>query len=501
MLFCSQAFFLFFTVIFLAYWAIRWHQLRVWLLTAASFYFYAKWNEWLALLICISTAMDYLIALGMDRSTVAWRRKLLLGVSLVANLGLLCYFKYANFFLASVQQALHSVGADASLPVLHVILPVGISFYTFEAINYTMDVYRRRIPAERNLGNFMLFITFFPHLIAGPIVRARDFLPQIRRRKRWDWPRMQLGVQYFLMGLFKKLAIADRMALFSGPVFEHPEQYTTGAIWLATLAFALRIYCDFSGYTDMALGSAHMLGYKLAQNFNMPYLAVNVSDFWRRWHMSLSSWLRDYLFIPLGGSRGGNWQTCRNLIITMTLGGLWHGISWMFVLWGLLHGVFLVMHRAFAAFCKTRPRLDGALQTIPGTGLRMALTFACVCLGWIFFVTGSLEAEARLKADQANAQAGARTAPVTYNAYHASLVVLRRMVSPHAGLTAPMQSRTLWYTVLIMALCHALAHNGLWKKMAVRMPAPVMGFGYAVVLTAALVLAPDSGKAFIYFQF
>src|SRR6266404_4931521 len=295
MLFCSQQFFLFFTVIFIAYWSLRWHQLRVWLLTGASFYFYARWNQKLALLICISTAMDYLIALGMDRSTVSWRRKFLLGVSLLANLGLLCYFKYANFFLDSMDQALHALGAEASFPVLNVMLPIGISFYTFEAINYTMDVYRRRIPAERNLGNFMLFITFFPHLIAGPIVRARDFLPQIRRRKRFDWARMQLGVQFFLMGLFKKLAIADRMALFAGPVFEHPEQYNTGAIWLAVLAFALRIYCYFTGYTDMALGSAHMLGYKLAQNFNMPYLAVNVSDFWRRWHISLSSWLRDYL--------------------------------------------------------------------------------------------------------------------------------------------------------------------------------------------------------------
>jgi alginate O-acetyltransferase complex protein AlgI len=499
--FCSQPFFLFFTALFIVYWSLRWHQLRVWLLTGASFYFYAKWNEMLALLICISTALDYLIALGMDRSTSGWRRKLLLTISLAANLGLLCYFKYANFFLASMEQGLHAVGADASFPVLSVVLPIGISFYTFEAINYTMDVYRRRIPAERNLGNFMLFITFFPHLIAGPIVRARDFLPQIRRRKRWDWARMQLGVQYFLMGLFKKLAIADRMALLSGPVFEYPEKYSSGALWLATLAFALRIYCDFSGYTDMALGTAHLLGYKLALNFNMPYLAANVSEFWRRWHISLSTWLRDYLFIPCGGSRGSNWQICRNLLITMTLGGLWHGISWMFVVWGLLHGVYLVVHRAFKAFCNTRPRLDGALQTIPGTALRMALTFACVCLGWIFFVTGSLEAEARLKADKANAKMGVRTATVGYSAYRASSVVLRNMVRPHAGLHAPLHPRTLWYTVIVMAICHVLGQRGVWKKIAVRIPAPVIGFGYAVVLTVALVLAPDSGKAFIYFQF
>ena len=536
MLFCSRDFFLFFTVVFTVYWAVRWHQVRVWLLIAASFAFYASWNKWLALLICVSTAMDYVVALGMEKSALAWRRKFLLGLSLVANLSLLSYFKYANFFLASLEQALDAAGADASLPVLSVVLPVGISFYTFEAINYTMDVYRRRIPAERNLGNFMLFITFFPHLVAGPIVRARDFLPQIRRRKRWDWPRLQLGMQFFLMGLFKKLAIADRMALFSGPVFEHPEQYNTGAIWLATLAFAIRIYCDFSGYTDMALGSAHMLGYKLAKNFDMPYLATNVSEFWHRWHISLSSWLRDYLFIPLGGSRGNSWQTCRNLIITMTLGGmmwfrdyvflpvrgskraapvreylalfatftvlgLWHGATWMFVLWGLLHGLYLVIHRGFKAFCKRRPRLDWVLQTPPGTALRMALTFACVCLGWIFFVTGSLEAEARLKAEAAKAKAGTRTAAVSYSAYSASRTVLERMLVIHDGKASELHNRSLWYAVLVMVLCHVLAQGGLWKKMAIRMPAPVIGFRYAIVLSLAMVLAPDSGTAVIYFQF
>src|SRR5262249_37965844 len=212
---------------------------------------------------------------------------------LCGHLGRLRCFKSPPFFPQSLQAGLDAVGASASLPLLSVILPVGISFYTFEAINYTVDVYRRKTPAERDLGNFMLFITFFPHLVAGPIVRARDFLPQIHRRKHWDWARMQLGVQYFLMGLFKKLAIADRMGQFLKPVFENPEMDSSTAVWLATIAYALQIYCDFSGYTDMALGSAHLFGYKLAQNFNMPYLATNISEFWRRWHISLSSWLRD----------------------------------------------------------------------------------------------------------------------------------------------------------------------------------------------------------------
>jgi alginate O-acetyltransferase complex protein AlgI len=501
MLFCSQQYLIFFTLIFAVYWLLPWHRARVWLLLGASFYFYASWNKWLAALICVTTAMDYVVALGMDWSPVPWKRKLLLGLSLVVNLSLLLYFKYANFFLDTLALALGKVGAQASLPVLSVILPVGISFYTFEAINYTIDVYRGRVRAERNLGNFMLFITFFPHLVAGPIVRARDFLPQTHRRKRWDWARLQLGAQFFLMGLFKKLAIADRMALYSQPVFQNPEYYGSGAIWLATLAFTLRIYCDFSGYTDMALGSAHMLGYKLAQNFNMPYISANVSEFWRRWHISLSSWLRDYLFIPLGGSRGSNWQTCRNLLITMTLGGLWHGISWMFVVWGLLHGLYLVIHRGFRAFCERRPRLDRLVQSIPGTALRISLTFVCVILGWVFFYTGSLEAEDSLKQASENAQAGARVHAATYHALPATMTILHRLVVSTPGMGPPLHNRSLWYTVVVMVLCHALAQRGLWKRIAVRLPAPALGFGYAVVLTLSLVLAPDSGKAFIYFQF
>ena len=480
---------------------------RVWLLLLASFYFYSSWNHWLALLICVTTFMDYVVARGLAATETRALRKLMLGLSLVVNLGVLVYFKYANFFLHSLEEALRAAGAESSMPVLRVLLPIGISFYTFEAINYTIDVYRRRVPAERNLANFMLFITFFPHLVAGPIVRARDFLPQTHRRKRWDWPRMQLGVQFFLMGLFKKLAIADRMAIFADEVFQNPDQFNTGACWLAVLAFALRIYCDFSGYTDMALGTAYMLGYKLAQNFNMPYLSANVSEFWRRWHISLSSWLRDYLFIPLGGSRGRKWQIYRNLLITMTLGGLWHGVSWMFVFWGVLHGLYLIIHRQFQEFCKARPRLDAVLQSGPGTVLRVMFTFLCVCLGWVFFFTGSIEAEAALAKIQkltnpdAVVKSEGKAPPENYSAVTASATILQRMFVPSGGRTSPLHNRSLWYTVALMALCHAFAFRGAWKKLAVRLPAPVMGFGYATTLTLALLLAPDLGKTFIYFQF
>jgi alginate O-acetyltransferase complex protein AlgI len=474
MLFCSPEFFGFFAVVFTLYWAMPWHRPRVWLLTAASFYFYASWNKWLALIIAVSTTLDYLLAQGMEATGRQPLRRLLLLASLVGNLGLLVYFKYANFFLHSVEQALRAAGATASLPVLQVILPVGISFYTFEAINYTVDVFRHKVPAERNLFRFLLFITFFPHLVAGPIVRARDFLPQIRRPKRWDWLRVQLGVQMFLLGLFKKIAIADRMAMYADPVFADPNLYGTAAVWLAVLAYAAQIYCDFSGYTDMAIGCAHLLGYKLAVNFDMPYLSANVSEFWRRWHISLSSWLRDYLFIPLGGSRGGEWLTARNLMLTMALGGLWHGASWTFVVWGVLHGFFLIAHRSFRGFCEKRPRLEGLLNTLPGLLARVAFTFLCVCAGWVFFRAVTLSS---------------------------AVTILRHMAVPHKGLAAPLSYHSFALLAGLLVLGHLIGHFRLWKRLAWRVPAPVMGFGYAATATLAMVLAPDLGKAFIYFQF
>jgi alginate O-acetyltransferase complex protein AlgI len=474
MLFCSQEYLLFFVGIFILYWAMPWARARVWLLLLASFYFYASWNKWLALLIGVSTVIDYFLARGIDRWSQPGVRRLLLVLSLVGNLGLLGYFKYANFFLHSLEEGLRSAGASASMPVLQVILPVGISFYTFEAINYVVDVYRRKAPAERDLSHFMLFITFFPHLVAGPIVRARDFLPQIRRPKHWDWARLQLGVEFFLMGLFKKLAIADRMASLADPVFANPSAYQTHTIWLAVFAYALQIYCDFSGYTDMAIGSAHMLGFKLAPNFNMPYLSSSIADFWRRWHMSLSSWLRDYLFIPLGGSRGSQWQTARNLLITMTLGGLWHGATWNFVVWGVVHGLLLIGHRLFRAFACRFPRLEQALHSRLGTAGSVGLTFVTVCVTWVLFRATTFEQAALL---------------------------YQRMLIPSTGLPTPAPAAGLLYICLLVGLCHWLAYRIWFKRWLRRAPGEAIGVGYCSMLMMALLLAPKSGQAFIYFQF
>ncbi len=474
MLFCSLQFLLFFTVVFSVYWAMPWHKARVWLLLTASFYFYANWNYWLAAIIAVSTTLDYLIGRGLDGSSSPACRRLLLACSLVGNLGLLAYFKYVNFFLRSVEALLHEAGDTSSLPVLQVIVPIGISFYTFEAINYTVDIYRGKAPAERNLGYFMLFITFFPHLIAGPIVRAKDFLPQIRRLKRWDWARLELGAQYMLLGLFKKLAIADHLALYVDPVFADPTKYSSEAVWIATLAYALQIYCDFSGYTDMAIGTAHMLGYKLAKNFNLPYIAVNISEFWHRWHISLSTWLRDYLFIPLGGSRGTRLFVARNLMITMILGGLWHGASWTFAFWGFLHGALLILHRIFREFCQVYSEFDVALQSVLGTMLRRCLTFLAVAICWIFFRSIS---------------------------FNIAVEMMDRLIVRHGGLGSPLPSLNVVYIYFVFALGHVLSYTGAWKIFRMQMPAPAIGLSYAAMLSLTLILAPGSSKTFIYFQF
>ncbi len=501
MLFCSWSFAPFFAVVFAVYWFLPWRrvrftvplpgrwnaawgrglaiagdEVRIWWLVAASYYFYASWNRKLALLIFATTLLDYLIALGMEAVAAPRARRGLLLLSLTANLGLLAYLKYANFFLESLQGALQAAGASSSLPVLSVILPVGISFYTFEAINYTVDVYRRKVPAERNPVHLLLFILFFPHLIAGPIVRARDFLPQIRRRKRWSWARFQHGVEYFLLGLLKKWVVADQLALFADPVFADPAAFGTAANWLALLAFTLQVYCDISGYTDMALGTAHLLGYKLTINFNMPYVATSIADYWRRNHISLSTWLRDYLFIPLGGSRGSNWFTWRNLMITMILGGLWHGASWNFALWGAIHGVLLGVNRAFRPFCEARPRLDALLQTVPGAWLRRALTFFCIYQGFVLFRSPTFA-----------------TASAMYHRLWVSAA------GPSVG--HPFGIGFFWAIVAGFVLFHVAGCCHWWEKVSLRLPSPILGCSYVAALITCMILAPLAEKPFIYFQF
>jgi alginate O-acetyltransferase complex protein AlgI len=495
--FQTQGFLLFAAGALLLYWVLPWvgglvfpaaskkvwNTYRVWLLVIASFHFYAAWNASLAFLVTGTATLDYFLARGIEAAKNRRLRFALMWCSILMNLGVLCYFKYRGFFLNELHSALANLGYDpgySSIQPWQILIPFGISFYTFEAISYAVDVYKGKIRAERSLPHFMLFILFFPHLVAGPIVRAGDFLRQAHRPKRWNWVRVQVGVQLFLLGLFKKLAIADRMAVFCdgtpgnpGPLIA-PENYNSSAIWLSVLAYALRIYADFSGYSDMAVGTAHLFGFRLTQNFNMPYLAANVTEFWRRWHISLSTWLRDYLYIPLGGSRAGPVRRNLNLMVTMLLGGLWHGANWPYVIWGGLHGLMLIVHKQFAYWCEDKPRLRAALDSVAGTALRVFFTFFCVSLCWVFF---------RPDLDKA-------------------LIILEKMfLIVREGASLPLHNRSLWYTVLFVLACHLLVERGVWQRIWARTPPVAAGFGYAVALTAALLLAPEQGQTFIYFTF
>jgi alginate O-acetyltransferase complex protein AlgI len=472
-LFVSAQFFAFLCLVLALYWFLPWRGTRTWLLLISSFYFYASWNQWLACLVSLSAAVDYTLARLIEITSRPKRRRLLVSISIVSNLGLLAYFKYANFFLDSLALGLCRLGCRVSMPTLQIIVPIGISFYTFEAINYTVDVYRGRIRAERNLKNFMLFILFFPHLVAGPIVRARDFLPQIQRAKHWSWPRFHLGVQLFLLGMFKKLAIADRMALLADPVFANPANYQPVAVWVAVFAYAIQIYCDFSGYTDMAIGTAHMFGYKLAPNFDLPYLAGNISAFWRRWHMSLSGWLRDYLFIPLGGSRCGAWRTRFNLLVTMTLGGLWHGAAWHFVVWGMVHGLWLTLHRELKARTGRWPHVDRIFESAGGTMLRTAATFLGVCLAWVLFRAPSLGE---------------------------AITVFKLMIFGGSG-SLHLDCSLFWIAAALGLLAQLGWKLGRWQIALRKAPPVALGGAYAAALTVALILAPDATKTFVYFQF
>jgi D-alanyl-lipoteichoic acid acyltransferase DltB (MBOAT superfamily) len=476
--FNTQAFVLFFALVFALYWLIprRWQMTRIWLLVAASFHFYAAWSKDLAFLVLTTTLADYLFGRLMDSTE---RQRIRLGVvfaSITMNLGVLCYFKYRGFFLNELHESLVRLGYDpgyGKLDVARILVPFGISFYTFEAISYAVDVYRRKIAAERSLPRFLLFILFFPHLVSGPIVRAGDFLHQSRRPKRWNWVRVQIGMQLLLMGVFKKMAIADRMAVICDPIFHNPTDYSSAACWVAVLAYAMRIYCDFSGYSDMALGLAHLFGYKLTNNFNMPYSSLNVSEFWRRWHISLSSWLRDYVFIPLGGSRGSRWLNYRNLMITMMLGGLWHGAAWGYVAWGFAHGFMLVIHKQFQVFCESRGRLETAMRSQVGVLSRLLLTFFCVSMCWVLFQ------------------------PEIGNA----LVLYQKLFSFSLGKPLPLSNHSFWYTVAFIAFCHLLVRSGTWARLHPLLPAPVLGVGYALCLCLAMLMAPATGSTFIYFQF
>ncbi|HJT79975.1 MAG TPA: MBOAT family O-acyltransferase [Chthoniobacterales bacterium] len=467
MLFHSFAFFLFFAVTFTVYWLLRVHEFRMAWLVAASIVFYAAWNPWFVVLIAFTAGVDYVFALRIEQAATQRRRRWLLIASLGISLSLLVFFKYSGFLLNSSAGLFRLLGVELPPLALRIVLPLGISFYTFETISYVVDVYRRQIPAERNPLHYALYIMFFPHLIAGPIVRAGQFLPQIRARKHLDWARLQLGIQIFLRGLFKKAVLADRLAGIIDPIFVRPAEYSSATLWVAAFGYAIQVYCDFSGYTDMALGAAHALGFKLPQNFRQPYFSASVSEFWRRWHITLSTWVRDYIYIPMGGSRGKPWETYRNLIVTMAVLGLWHGAGWTFVIFGVYHGVLLSLERIF-------PYPAWSNRGIPRVG-RVIWTLLLLCIGLVIFRSESLGI---------------------------AWMMLGRMFQPVAGIS--LSSAALGGALLIIACIfagHLLGANKISRRIEKLMPAPLLGVALALQFLLIQLLIPEDAKPFIYFQF
>lgn len=388
MLFNSTAFLLFLPTVFFLYWFVFKNQLRAQnvLLLVASYIFYGWWDWRFLSLIIASTFLDYFIAIQLGKTDISKNRKLLLGISLVGNLGMLGFFKYYNFFVASWIEAWSSVGITMEASTLNIILPVGISFYTFQTLSYTIDVYRKEMQPTKNFIDFAAFVTFFPQLVAGPIERASHLLPQFYKKRTFNYQNAVDGVKLIIWGMFKKVVVADNCAFFVNTIFENPEAYSSGELFVGMVFFAFQIYGDFSGYSDMAIGISKLFGFDLMVNFKFPYFSRDIAEFWRRWHISLSTWFRDYIYIPLGGSKGTQGLQIRNVMIIFLVSGFWHGANWTYVVWGLFHALLFLPLLLFNVnrshlITKSYGWLDFA---------KIGVTFLVVCIGWVFFRADSI---------------------------------------------------------------------------------------------------------------
>jgi len=388
MLFNSIEFALFLPLVFIAYWFIAKKSLKAQniLILLASYVFYGWWDWRFLILIIFSSAIDYSIGLKLSETSVQKRRKLLLCTSLFVNLGFLGFFKYYNFFLQSFSDAFTLFGQPLETTRLDIILPVGISFYTFQTLSYTIDIYRNKIEPTKDLVSFFAFVNFFPQLVAGPIERAVNLLPQFQKKRTFNYAIATDGLRQILWGLFKKIVIADNCATYANIIFNNSDEYSGSTLLLGALFFTFQIYGDFSGYSDIAIGTARLFGINLTKNFASPYFSRNVGEFWRRWHISLSTWFQDYLYIPLGGSRKNKWITIRNITIVFLVSGFWHGANWTFLAWGLLNACYFI---SLLLTKRNRKHMDTLAQgkLLPSIKelIQIGTTFTLTVLAWIFF--------------------------------------------------------------------------------------------------------------------
>jgi alginate O-acetyltransferase complex protein AlgI len=392
MLFDSIYFAIFLALVFMLYWkAQKKLRLQNILLLIASYYFYASWSYKFLFLLIFSTLLDFCTGIQISNTTKKNTKKIWFWLSVCVNLGFLGVFKYYNFFVESFSQGLSHFGIKTNYWSLRVILPVGISFYTFHGLSYVIDIYRGRIKPERNFIDYALFVSFFPLLVAGPIERAAHLLPQIHKKRTFDYTKAIDGLRQILWGLFKKMVIADNCAAYANVIFNNSNNYYGSTLILGAVFFAFQIYCDFSGYSDIAIGTAHLLGIDLLRNFAFPYFSRDIAEFWRRWHISLSTWFRDYLYIPLGGSKVGTWKKIRNVFIIFLISGFWHGANWTFIIWGFLNALYIMPS---ILFNKNRINLNTVAQgkniPTPKEVLSIGLTFGLTVFAWIFFRSNSI---------------------------------------------------------------------------------------------------------------
>lgn len=483
MLFQTPEFALLMLCVILGIILFRTSTLQLLLLVLASWYFYMSWNPVFIFLLLLTTTNDFVAGLQIAKATTSRSRTGWLILSCCVDLGVLGFFKYYNFFVDSVNQVLVWGGGDSALPVLNITLPVGISFYTFHTLGYTIDVFRGKTKAERSYLRFALYVAFYPQLVAGPILRSAQFLPQLQEPTNIREDNLRSGFHLFLVGLVKKVLIADHVAPLANAVFDSPQGMPSALIWLGTFAFGIQIYCDFSGYTDMARGAARILGLEIPVNFNYPYFSCCITDFWRRWHISLSSWLRDYLYISLGGNRKGTVNTYRNLLLTMGLGGLWHGASWNFVFWGIYQGVLLCAERLLGIGGKTLSDMDAAKRS-------KSLIWKCggwfltqyfVFYGWLLFRVHGWD-------------------DIVYCSRKYILFDFDRHVAAFGlGNASPFFASAMMVLFIVL---HAASYRvggfaNRLDRMGWKMRLPV----YAAAFLALISMWPASRTAFIYFQF
>jgi alginate O-acetyltransferase complex protein AlgI len=489
MQFNSLEYLIFFPFVVALYFTLP-QRFRWVLLLTASYYFYMCWKAEYAVLLLVSTLVDYWAALRMggvdDRRS---RRKYLI-VSLITNLGLLFSFKYLNFFNESTRALFDSVNIFYGVPTFDILLPIGISFYTFQTLSYTIDVYRGDRSPERHFGIFAVYVAFFPQLVAGPIERSNSLMPQFFEKHSFEYDRAADGLRLMLWGFFKKIVIADRLAIYVNQVYNHPSDFSGGPLILATYFFAFQIYCDFSGYTDIARGSAQIMGFRLRENFRRPYFAKSVIEFWQRWHISLSTWFRDYVYGPLGAKCKPKWRWYYNLFVVFFLSGLWHGANWTFAIWGTLHGTYMVVS---AATRRRRQRLRALFRLDKHPTLlkllQVSITFHLVLFGWVFFRANSLSDALLILRKSTTVDFGSLSADLTRGFYASDL------------------SRG-WFDLTVTFVCIALLivvqlwqRSGEVRQSLIAQPTWVRWSVYYAGAIAIILLGVYEHAPFIYFQF